>query len=356
MTDVRDAPWIGERQLEALRTAWGDDWATQLGERIDEERSDWADLDDDARAGWLTEYIAENLLWITATQDGHLRPLEERYGARGEWLPGTFDVVWPGWRTAEPDQLGGLLDRVIGVAYLTWISDEQAGQLDTLWEVRGDWREWLPGELDERWPQWLQADPATLGPWLDQLLPFLVVPADVVDVEDLAWLSAEQTAHLDGLAEVRGDWRSWLPRELDERWPDWRRSTPDVVGPYLDGLLPFLVLPVDAVDVEGLAWVTDEQQAVLLTMRELRGDWHDWLPRKLDAVEPNWRNMTAEELPAVLDRLLPEFVSAEDQAAAALAEGVTTEFTNNPEFAALLEGLDENDIAEVLQRAGAQAE
>jgi len=135
---------------------------------------------------------------------------------------------------------------MVAVKELEWVTEEQAAQLNELWEIRGEWREWLPAELDERWPEWTGATADELTSWLDELLPVLVMPADATDVRDLAWISSEQQAQLDWLWEVRGDWREWLPGELDGRWAEWTTATPEVLSSWLDTVIADLLLPPDA--------------------------------------------------------------------------------------------------------------
>lgn len=81
-----------------------------------------------------------------------------------------------------------------GVDGLGWVTNQQQAQLNELWEIRGDWRDWLPGELDARWPGWRDAGEgpereAELVADLDNLISMLVLPSGL-EAEDLAQINA----------------------------------------------------------------------------------------------------------------------------------------------------------------------
>jgi|SRR5579875_75731 len=64
------------------------------------------------------------------------------------------------------------------------------------------------------------------------------------DVTSLDWVTPEQQAQLDG-AGRDGDWRQWLPGELDRRVPGWSLLTPGALAGTLDGLVGLLSLPFE---------------------------------------------------------------------------------------------------------------
>lgn len=68
--------------------------------------------------------------------------------------------------------------------------------------------------------------------------------AAAADVTTLDWVTPEQRAQLDG-AGRDGDWRQWLPGELDRRVPGWSLLTPDALAGTLDGFVGLLSLPFE---------------------------------------------------------------------------------------------------------------
>jgi hypothetical protein len=349
--DLLEASWVHDWQQDALTATWSGEWPERLSEVLDERWAEWRDATEDERTEWLTGFLATELLWITKEQDTRLTPLDGRYGERAEWLPPVLDVRFPEWTTAIAEVLVGKLDELLAVAELAWVNEEQEQDLDTLVELRGDWHEWLPVELDTQWPEWLQSTSEHLGPWLDELVPTLVLPVDAVSVEALTWVSDAQATQLNELHETRGDWRDWLPAELDEQWAQWRDALADDLGPWLDQLIPGLVLPVDVIGVDTLSWVTGEQSAVLESLRPVRGEWHDWLPLELDASAPRWRDTAPEDLPGLLDGLMADLAPAEEVTAALVTDALVTRLENDPEFARLVEQLSEEELAEVIATA-----
>lgn len=84
------------------------------------------------------------------------------------------------------------------VTEFEWVTEEQRTQLNELWEVRGDWRQWLPDELTSRWPEWPHSTDDVLTPWLDELIPSLILPAEATE-EDVQQLAAEVRTLLDDM-------------------------------------------------------------------------------------------------------------------------------------------------------------
>ncbi len=132
------------------------------------------------------------------------------------------------------------------------------------------------------------------------------------DARDLTWVSEDQVAVLDGLAQARGPWTDWLPAQLDEWWADWADSTADVLAPWLDQYLPLL----SPADVRQLGWVTSEQVVVLEEHTDVRGPWTEWLPAQLDEWWADWADSPPDVLAPWLDDFLPTLAGSADDAAA----------------------------------------
>jgi hypothetical protein len=342
MATIEDFDWVAEEHLEALRdsrtSAWEDQWPEFLGRYLDHRWSGWEQASDDDREQWL-------------------RP-------RVQALP------------------------------LGWVTAEQRASLAQL-SGRGDWRDWLPVQLDEWWAEWDQSTPDQLVPFLNDWLPSLTGVVDGADSADdpgarwLAWVTVEQQAHLDQHQPVLGDWRDWLPAQLDEWWPQWDQSTPDQLVPFLDEWLPTLATPanlddagdagdagddddiggIDQIEVSpeeipaedkpatlgdpdnvfSLAWVTDDQGAQLDEMTEIRGDWHEWLIDEMTSRRPEWVELSPAELTAWLDDLIPLLVLPTD--ADALLGSLSDAFEQNPEMAALAAEFDEEELAQIIEQA-----
>jgi hypothetical protein len=165
---------------------------------------------------------------------------------------------------------------------LDWVTGEQQRELDDLVAERGDWRVWLPELLDEQWPDWTAAEPATRTAWLLDWLPTLLgqgsqaedydypgaedqavqpeaVEQSTVDVRDLGWVTAEQRTRLAAVPEAGAEWPAWLTGKLDELWPEWVGSTPEVLVPWLDEWMP--TLAAGGQDAPGLAQTPPETGA-----------------------------------------------------------------------------------------------
>lgn len=225
----------------------------------------------------MTESIG--LAWVT---DDHRIRLAELAEDWEEWLPEQLDRYDPDWRDADEavragylaqlldeatsPTTGGPLTSPFGPDVLSWVTEEQEASLLLVTGPEGSWQGWLPAALDAQWPQWRQSEPEVLGPWLDSVIErFLAVgagnatpggerwePVDVQrsaadsvppvdgDASDLSWVTGRQRAALDTARPDRGDWREWLPVELD-KLGDWRGSAgPDLAG-WLDGVIATLV-------------------------------------------------------------------------------------------------------------------
>jgi hypothetical protein len=326
MTDAEEFRWVSEEQERYLEdsstSAWQREWPEYLGRYLDYTWSGWRQEDDDRRREWLDERIETIALgWLSDDQRNQLYSLASERGDWQEWLPQQLDQWWPDWAKAAPDALStwfesalpGLLPPSDPVASsplqadprsLDWLTDGHRDQLDTLIASYGDWRQWLPTQMDQWWPDWVQADSAQLTTWFDGALQSLVQPsvadpgaasspalgpegiaeegasgggpataetALVTEVEptNLDWITEAQQTELEGLDPIRGDWRDWLPAELDSRWRDWRGSAPEHLTARLDTLLPLLTMPSDDGLVEHFLPEAMEQfQATLPSLAE----------------------------------------------------------------------------------------
>jgi hypothetical protein len=176
----------------------------------------------------MTGAAPDSLSWVTDAQQG---TLETALGAGWpDLVRAKFDEVWPAWRESGGDDLVRTLDEwtdtIIAevaaspessVAGLAWVTDEQQTQLDELYEIRGDWREWLPAELDSRWDQWRETTAEELTPWLDGLLPSLVLPSDDELVEQVRGPAMDAfMADVPALAEELGITVDQLNTEIAE--------------------------------------------------------------------------------------------------------------------------------------------
>jgi hypothetical protein len=222
------------------------------------------------------------------------------------------------------------------------VTQAQEAWLEQLREERGEWRDWLPIELDERWPAWRESDGASLTGYLDGLQPEFVVaaadPASSEAADPLGWLTADQQARLDSLTAGRGPWHEWLPGQLDSWWPEWSSSDPATLQSWFESVLASLV-PEDtgddrtvaqagegSSDPSDLKWVTPAQAGQLDDLHEIRGDWHEWLPVELDRLG-SWRQSAPEDLAPWLDSLIPTFVLPTD----------SVDIEESPEIARLVE-------------------
>jgi hypothetical protein len=243
-----------------------------------------------------------------------------------------------------------------GVEDLEWVSEQQQIQLAELTPQRGEWREWLPAEFDERWPEWRGSTEDVLAPWLDVVIGLLLTGgAETVETDDeqlaggpasLDWVTAEQVTRLEQITGG-GDWREWLVGNLDTTWPDWRYSDGETLTGWLGDWLsvPASAETADvaetetaetetaetetaeaqaeaasdeaeppASDASDLTWVSTEQAARLDALTATRGDWRQWLPLALDELG-EWRGSSRDALAVWLDAVIPTFEQPADAAA-----------------------------------------
>lgn len=200
---------------------------------------------------------SEECEWVTPEQRVRLDELRAEYGDWPEWVPAELDDTWPGWRDAQPNELTQWLDARLN-AGLSWVTDTQQAQLNELWEIRGDWREWLPVELDTHWPDWKTSTPQELAGWLDGLIPMLVMPAEEA-TDRFGWVTDTQQGQL--AAAYPGDWRAPLTEQLDSRWgPGWDDNPDSHKQAWLDDLLPTLAMP--GADLADPSTLMDDDEAV----------------------------------------------------------------------------------------------
>jgi hypothetical protein len=168
-----------------------------------------ADPDAPARQqGWTDDYEQAARLDIRFRQaDGTDLVL-----TNGAWVPADAPAAAPVAVVADTDDLDELdeLDDEQDVTNLLWVTAAQADQLD---EVNSDqpWAVWLPGELDDRVPDWTTWSPADLTARLDTLIPLLVLPSS----DDLIALAGEMTQHVNNRLEAEPDMAALLA-EFDE--------------------------------------------------------------------------------------------------------------------------------------------
>ncbi|TDP91815.1 hypothetical protein [Labedaea rhizosphaerae] len=410
MADIEDFGWVADEHREVLgnsqTSAWEDQWPEFFGRYLDHRWPGWAQASDEERTEWLRPRIeALALGWVTAEQRAWLGQLTGDRGDWRDWLPVQLDEWWPEWDQSTPAELAGWLNSYLpsllppateDPSALGWVTESQQAQLEALQATHGDWREWLPAQLTAWWPQWTEATTDRLVPWLDEALPGLAVPVDGgADPRDLAWVTEAQRAQLEAHRPTRGDWREWLPEQLNQWWPEWTASTPDQLTPWLDEAMVALgpapvadtaadtvadtgttavdvaesVNPLDEIEVSpeeipaedkpaalsdpdnvfSLAWVTESQGSQLDEMTEIRGDWHDWLIDEMTERRPEWVDLSPDELTAWLDDLIPLLVLPTD--ADALIGSLNDAFENNPEMSELAAEFTEEELAEIIEQA-----
>ncbi|MEV8374591.1 hypothetical protein AB0P21_17760 [Kribbella sp. NPDC056861] len=269
---------------------------------------------------------AEAFRWVGDEQERYLEDSASSAWESSwpEYLGRYLDHSWSGWQQEDDERRRDWLDERVRSIALGWLTTEQRNGLDQLAANRGDWREWVPQQLDQWWPDWSKAGPDELTTWFDSALASLIPqpeaapPAAVVPATDpraLGWLTPEQQTQLDTLTVTRGDWHTWLPLQMDEWWAGWEQSDPAQLTTWFESALPSLVAPaVDAAespaaaeefDPRSLDWVTAEQQSSLDEFAEIRGDWREWLAADLDRRREDWTTLPPDELAPWLDLLIP---------------------------------------------------
>ncbi|WBQ03473.1 hypothetical protein [Kribbella sp. CA-293567] len=261
---------------------------------------------------------AEGFRWVGEEQERYLADSSSS-AWQGNWpehLGRYLDHSWPNWQQEDDERRRDWLDERVRSIALGWIDSEQRGRLDTLAATHGDWRDWLPIQLDQWWPDWSRSTPGELAAWfagaMDGLVPRQVAAppatATAANPLDLGWLTAEQRTQLDTLTPVRGDWGNWLPAQMDEWWPDWTHSDHGQLTTWFDSALPSLLTPHPA-DPRDLSWLTPEQQHHLDTLTSTRGNWQAWLPAQMDEWWPGWAHSGHGQLITWFDSALPSLLS-----------------------------------------------
>jgi len=186
---VRSLTWVTpERQitLEAWEPMWGD-WRGWLPQQLSASEGDGLEWDGDALDAWLDAYLSSlvtSLAWVTDNQQATLQGWEQFRGDWREWLPQQLTQWWPEWTLATPDALIQTLDDWLPtlITNLAWITADQQTQLGA------GWFDQIRGKLDEAWPDWYaQTDPMVLSQWLSEAWDALfaatdeAVPAETAD-------------------------------------------------------------------------------------------------------------------------------------------------------------------------------
>lgn len=328
MTDVSLLDWISaehQRRLEAVSY----DWPTWLTSQLDAYWPNWREDGQDLQREYV-EHILQQGEALREEESWHDTADAER--ARESASEFAYDATE--------------LNTDTGVATLAWVTEAQRQALEECTPTRGAWYTWLPAAFDQAWPEWRQSTDEVLGQWLDSIWPNLVeldgtdrtvaaiedplavaadvdlmmgavespgsdpsasavTPPDAVDASDLSWVTSTQAARLEALGDARGEWRQWLPDELDAIG-EWRESAPGDLIPWLDLIIPTLQTVgtaerVSQDDVEA----TDDSQAATATS-----------PNDLQATHAR----AAQELTVILAESL-----SEDPAMAALAARLTAD-------------------------------
>jgi len=248
---------------------------------------------------------------------------------------------------------------------LGWVTTDQQTRLDELWEIRGDWREWLPHELDDRWQGWRTSTPDVLSPWLDEVVASLVLSSGATEEagsdtprDESVWAEymKQWDGDWDGAEDTWDDFAARFVYYAPDGWQSTAQELVDYVGSQPDKaaclteVYGITVARSDAVDVRGLAWVTPAQAVQLDELWEIRGDWHDWLPAELDNRSPGWTDSSGDELSARLDELIPNLVSGmntEDAINDAIRESLREALIQVPEAATL----SDEELQELLEQA-----
>jgi len=105
----------------------------------------------------------------------------------------------------------------VDVTELEWVTPQQQELLET--EVgpdSGDWRVWLPMELDSRWPEWISATPEELTKRLDTLIGLMAVPSSDALIEEADQIANKIDARLDDRPEIAEMMAEFSPEELTE--------------------------------------------------------------------------------------------------------------------------------------------
>jgi hypothetical protein len=131
-----------------------------------------------------------------------------------------WELYWQRYGEAEPDAAGagttehGTTEHGSAEDRFGWVTEAQSGRLATAWGA--DWQHYLGEQLDYRWGQGWESNPAEhKQPWLDALLDELLAPAaeqtgpaedeDDVDLDELVErMVAEAVAEIPGAEQLDG--------------------------------------------------------------------------------------------------------------------------------------------------------
>lgn len=245
MPEVPDPEWTVERYEQWMRDAveyLQNQWAEEDGP----SRCPWADT---ARRGFVESLRLSESQVDTEPEFTVLRSfltyVDERFSGDAERRAALLDenqrrsILDECVRNAE-SQRPVAATQPVDTFY--WVTDDRARQLGADWQVL------LRKQLDETYPDWQRnTTPENLLAWLDmywsRLVPGQESQAPAPSADDpraLTWVTSAQRARLELFRASRGEWGSWLPGQLDTWWPDWAKSTPDVLAAWLDQALPAL--------------------------------------------------------------------------------------------------------------------
>jgi hypothetical protein len=148
--------------------------------------------------GLLTKEIAPDVVAVAAEQivSKTVRPEAEGPGGPAQQSAGqvqpeptqptaqTDDAPQPAAQTDDAPQPAAQTEDApqpdaAAVENLGWVTDQQRNLLESeIDPIRGDWRDWLPDELDLRRPAWRTEDPGELAGWLTDMIPGFAQPSE----------------------------------------------------------------------------------------------------------------------------------------------------------------------------------
>jgi hypothetical protein len=279
--DPRQLAWVTDAQmagLEALTDVRGD-WTAWLPAQLDEWWPDWMSARPEDLVPWLDEWLPSlssappleprDLHWVTSEQVAVLEAVGAARGHWTEWLPAQLDQWWSDWSTAPPEQLAPWLDEwlpalapldVFDAGALTWVSADQVTALESLTSARGDWRDWLPRQLTEWWPDWSSSEAETLGAWLTECLPTLV-EADIPPIDSPAIESEPDDVIAGGVLDL-GEEAHVEPLGTDDLEAE-RPDTEIDASTLAQGVIEAVVGEA-AIDLEEFSDLSDDEFAALL--------------------------------------------------------------------------------------------
>jgi hypothetical protein len=162
MSGEWDAQQVREWMLPAFEWV-GAQWEANPEQRWEELKPGFLEQ---LRLGNESEFsvVARLFEWTATLSDEDTRTMLTTESQRNEALT----VLIQRWEAETA---------AAAIASLQWVTEEQQGQLNTLLDTFGDWRQWLPGQLDDAWPDWRSSTAEVLAPWLNPYIASWVSPA-----------------------------------------------------------------------------------------------------------------------------------------------------------------------------------